>query len=155
ATRVAVAQRPRRNRATRTQVSIAANARIGAGTIEYWKWNDQKFGDEDQNRSRNDGSATSSTGETSGSRAKAANEPIHTRVFVAGVNSSLRLSIGCWMTCVAALRGPVPSASYVQWRYATPPPSAGMTKPSATPSHTTLKTISNAPTIHRRCTTRM
>ena len=79
-------------------MSIAANARIGAGTIEYWKWKDQKFGDDDQNRSRNDGSATSSTGEASGSSAKAANEPIHTRVLVAGVNSTLRLSIGCRTT---------------------------------------------------------
>src|ERR1051326_882560 len=63
---VARVRRPRSTRRSRTHVSIAAKARIGAGTIEYWKWKDQKFGDDDQNRSRNVGSATSSTGEASG-----------------------------------------------------------------------------------------
>jgi len=68
----------------------AANARIGAGTIEYWKWKDQKFGDDDQNRSRNDGSATSThrrcQRKQSGRRRT---KPIHTRVFRRGREQQL------------------------------------------------------------------
>src|ERR1700716_4236407 len=99
------AKRPFSHRRSRTHVSIAANVRIGAGSMEYWKWKDQKFGDDDQNRSRNEGSATRAIGESRVSSRNARADPAHTRAFAWGVKSSFRLSTGCVTTCTAALSG--------------------------------------------------
>src|ERR1700719_425296 len=88
------ASRPPNARLIRAHVSIAAKVRMGAGSMEYWKWKAQKFGDEDQKRSRNDGSATTTRGEKRGSVTNAANAPSHTRVLAAGLKSSSRLAIG-------------------------------------------------------------
>src|ERR1700693_2091239 len=81
------ASRPPNARLIRAQVSIAAKVRMGAGSIEYWKWKAQKFGDEDQKRSRHDGSANTDRGEKSESITNAPNDPSHTRVLAAGLNS--------------------------------------------------------------------
>src|SRR5579859_300952 len=140
---------------SRAHVSMAAKVRMGAGSIEYWKWNDQKLGDADQNRSRKVGRATSRSGEASGSSANAAKEPTQTLTFSAGVNSSCRLASG-WRTMnETALSGPLPSASYVQCRYDTPPPRAGMTTPRSNPNHAAFRAIRIPPRTHRRCTARM
>src|SRR3974390_562026 len=109
ATPVRRGRRPGIRRRMRAQESIAAKARIGAGSIEYWKWKDQKLDDDDQKRSRNEGIATMRSGETRGSRMNAMNEPAQTRAFSAGVTSSFRLSNGCRTTNDSAESGPLPS----------------------------------------------
>ena len=83
---------------------------MGAGSIEYWKWNDQKLGEDDQKRSRNEGSATSTSGEARGRRANARNDPAHTRTLAGALNRSLTTSTGCCTTYAAALAGPAPNA---------------------------------------------
>src|SRR5207244_7162201 len=109
-------KRPRLHPLRRAAPSIAAKARIGAGSIEYWKWNDHRLLDDDQNRSRKLGIAISRSGESSGSRSQFASVPSPTRSFCTGVASSSRLLIGCSSRYRTALEGPLPSPWQVQCR---------------------------------------
>src|SRR5438309_1320311 len=99
--------------AMRAAVSMAAKTRIGATNIEYWYWKDQRFGVDDQKRSRKDGTAIRASGERSGRKSQFPSRPIQTFALWRGVNRSSRLLIGWRRTWRAALAGPVPSCWYV------------------------------------------
>src|ERR1700736_1613320 len=96
-----------RKRLIRATPSIAANARIGADSIEYCMWKVQKSGPF-QKRSRNDGSATSVRGDSSGKKSQLPNEAIHIRVLASGMNSSSMALSGLRTTFSAASTGPLP-----------------------------------------------